>query len=270
MTPRRSVRAAAQRLFREMAGEGAPGPHAGTPLPNPPPQGGREHAVLGEGQADTASDLMAQVRRLYEETFMPVREIARRAGVSERTLYKYARKGTWKPRYAWMPDGARPPARPGRRRWTQVRERAETFAPEKGAGGRFVRRDAKGKPFAQGIKALDPAGRAAAAKASAEAARAAERARLEAECRSAWQAKLDALGWLNKGLLKLNRLTDAARKAGREIDPIDERCVWRQIDFAHDSWKFSIRDEQAAQAALEQFDRDTAAPPVTSACSPPS
>jgi hypothetical protein len=217
---------------------------------------------------------MAQVRRLYEDTIMPVRDIAQRAGVTERTLYKYARKLNWKPRYAWMPDGSRPPARPGRRRWTPAQEHhhagAERFAPGKGVGGRFIARDSIGEPFAQGIKALDAAGRAAAAKAGAEAARVAERARLEADCRCAWQAKSEALEWVNQGLRQLNRLTDAAGKAGRKIDPIDERSVWRQIDIARDSWTFAIRDEMAAQAALEQFDRDNAAATVTSACSAPS
>jgi hypothetical protein len=221
---------------------------------------------------------MPQLRRMYEDSIIPVHDIAQCAGVTERTIYKYARKQNWKPRYAWMPDGARPPARPGRRRWTPAQEsqqgthhaRAEQCAPGKGAGGRFIRRDAAGEPFAQGIKATDAAGRAAAATVSAEAARVAERARLAADALSAWQAKQAALSWLNQGLRQLGRLTDAARKARRAIDPFDERCVWRQIDIARDSWTFAIRSELAALAALEQFDRDKAAAAVTSACSAPS
>ena len=282
MTPRRSVRAEARRLYREMVGEGGgasantapPTPDPSPPLAEPvigPAQEGRTRWLAGGGEKP---DLMAHVRRMYEDSIIPVRDIAQRAGVTERTLYKYARKRNWKPRYAWMPDGSRPPARPGRRRWTPAQEkqqaRAEQFAPGQGAGGRFIRREEIGTPFAHGIKAVDAAGRAAAAEASAEADRIAERARLEAECRSAWQAKSEALAWVVQGLRQLNRLTDAARKAGREIDPIDERCVWRQIDVAKDSWTFAIRDEQAAQAALAQFDRDNAAAPVTSACSMPS
>jgi len=45
------------------------------------------------------------------------------------------------------------------------------FAPVKGAGGRFIRRADKGKPFARGLKATDPQGatRATAACAQAEA-----------------------------------------------------------------------------------------------------
>jgi hypothetical protein len=131
-------------------------------------------------------DLMAHVRRMYEDSIIPVRDIAQRAGVTERTLYKYARKNNWKPRYAWTPDGARPPGRPARRRWSEARERALAVAPAKGAGGRFIRREDKGRPLAHGIKATDPAARAAAAAACATD-RAAERALLEAECRSASQ-----------------------------------------------------------------------------------
>ena len=50
-------------------------------------------------------DLTARVRALYENSAVPVREIARRAGVTERTIYKYAQKGGWKARYAWVDRG---------------------------------------------------------------------------------------------------------------------------------------------------------------------
>jgi hypothetical protein len=72
-------------------------------------------------------DLTARACALYENSAVPVREIARRAGVTERTIYKYAQKGGWKARYAWQ------------------------FAPIKGVGGRFIRRADKGKPFARGL-----------------------------------------------------------------------------------------------------------------------
>ena len=184
MTPRTSVRAAARRLYEEMSGEGGLSRNLRplTPDPSPPLAslaGGGERKEQGEGERDVrvagvepnppslrfgGQDLMAHVRRMYEDSIIPVRDIARRAGVAERTLYKYARKNGWKPRYAWTPDGARPPARPGRPRWTQAQEnhhaRAAQFAPTKGAGGRFIRRDDIGEPFMQGIKATDPAGRA--------------------------------------------------------------------------------------------------------------
>jgi hypothetical protein len=133
------VRAEARRLYAEMVGEGGSTPHAATPTPDPSPQGGGEKKT---------PDLMAHLRAMYEDSIIPVRDIAQRAGVTERTLYKYARKHAWKPRYAWMPDGSRPPARPARRRLTEQRERALQVAPAKGAGGRFIRRDDIGAPFA--------------------------------------------------------------------------------------------------------------------------
>ena len=91
---------------------------------------------------------MQRLRALYEEDVVPVREIARIAGVTERTLYKYIARGAWRRRHVC----------------------AERFAPVQGAGGRFIRRADKDLPFARGIKALDPDG---AARALAKADRAA-------------------------------------------------------------------------------------------------
>lgn len=65
---------------------------------------------------------------------MPVREIARLAGVSERTLYKYVQRGGWQRRHA----------------------RAGGTAMAKGAGGRFVPREEAPAPHSGGLKALDP------------------------------------------------------------------------------------------------------------------
>ncbi|MGA7975355.1 MAG: helix-turn-helix domain-containing protein, partial [Pseudolabrys sp.] len=49
------------------------------------------------------TSLTARARALYEGSAVPVREIARLAGVSERTLYKYVEKYRWKKRYARVP-----------------------------------------------------------------------------------------------------------------------------------------------------------------------
>jgi hypothetical protein len=121
--------------------------------------------------------LTQRVQALYEDSALPVREVARIAGVSERTLYKYAQKGGWRRRNACRgraaPDGAGVPAgaRPG-------------FAPVKGAGGRFIARAQAGLPQASGLQALDPDGarqalarclRAAVLSQAAQAAAAAER-----------------------------------------------------------------------------------------------
>ena len=123
MTPRTSVRAAARRLYEEMSGEGGLSRNLRLPTPDPSPP---LASLAGEGERDVrvagvepdppslrfgGQDLMAHVRRMYEDSIIPVRDIAQRAGVTERTLYKYAGKNNWKPRYAWTPDGSRPPPR---------------------------------------------------------------------------------------------------------------------------------------------------------------
>jgi hypothetical protein len=114
---------------------------------------------------------MQRLRALYEEDVVPVREIAGIAGVTERTLYKYIEKGGWRRRHA-CPARATADAR---------------FAPVKGAGGRFIRREDKDLPFARGIKALDPVGAAhVAAKAESAAALSA---------RAAHFARLSKLAW---------------------------------------------------------------------------
>jgi hypothetical protein len=101
---------------------------------------------------------MQRLRALYEEDVVPVREIARIAGVTERTLYKYIEKGAWRRRHACPArDVAVAAANRGRRLVP-----APGFAPVKGAGARFIRREDAGKPFARGIKALDPQGAARA------------------------------------------------------------------------------------------------------------
>jgi hypothetical protein len=137
MTRRMSQRARAQGIFRERAeAQGA-----AIPTPDPSAQGGGE------------TGLNARVRALYENSAVPVREIAAVADVTERTIYKYAQKGGWQARYAWVDRGGAA--------WRGWRA-AEAMAPAQGAGGRFIRRADKDKPVARGLKATDPAGAARA------------------------------------------------------------------------------------------------------------
>jgi hypothetical protein len=102
---------------------------------------------------------------------VPVREIAAIVGVTERTVYKYAAKQRWKQRYARRPD----------------------FAPVKGAGGRFIAREDKGLPFAQGLKATDAAGAQRAVAACADAERLADEAQAKAERRQRIEAQIQAM-----------------------------------------------------------------------------
>lgn len=171
MTRRMSQRARAQEIFREMAE--ADSISAITPTPDPSPQGG--------GESESAElTLTARVRALYENSAVPVREIARLAGITERTLYKYARKGGWMPRYAWADSWADSWADAGGAARRRRRAGAADFAPVKGVGGRFIRREDKGKPFARGLKATDAAGAARATAACAQAEAVAEQAQADA------------------------------------------------------------------------------------------
>jgi hypothetical protein len=145
MTRRSSVRANAREIYRDLAAKKA-AEEAPTPDPSP-----RVADARGGGE----QSLTARVRALYEDSAVPVREIAAIAGVTERTIYKYVAKQGWKRRYR--------------------------CAPEKGAGGRFIRREDKGLPFAQGLKATDPAGAQRAVVAYGEAERLSCEAQAEAQ-----------------------------------------------------------------------------------------
>jgi hypothetical protein len=188
-----SLRAQAQRVFRAKAerDEVLRKPvvdrlSKDTPLPNPPPQGGREQTgvgarkqtgrgareqtVPGVREEDSSgvverqmTTLTRHVRALYENSVVPVAEIARLAGVHQRTLYKYVQKGGWRRRHATQ-DLA-----------SAVRKRAQKRKPRacvtgKGAGGRFIRGADAGKPFRRGLKALDPEGEARALRRTRRAA----------------------------------------------------------------------------------------------------
>ena len=200
--------------------------------------------------------LSERVRALYEGAVVPVREIAKLVGVSEHTIYKYARRLGWKARVRWLKPVAR-----GRAHLPLERVRAlyeESCLPvrevarlagvsdvtvnnyarklgwqrrarrlAKGAGGRFVPLAQAGLPHPRGLKALDPASArraaercaragaladeaAAAAAGEAElraarllAERAAQAARLAAE-RDA-QARLRTFERLNAALVELAR-----------------------------------------------------------------
>jgi AcrR family transcriptional regulator len=149
-----SLRAQAQRVFREAAA--------------------RDESFAPDLPSDVAdvrpelqqTELTQQVRALYEEGVVPVREIARRAGVNERTLYRYVEKGGWRRRYGGKGLASAVAKRAAKREVAPPRP----CVTAKGAGGRFIRAEDAGKPQRSGMKALDPQGEA---RALADCARAA-------------------------------------------------------------------------------------------------
>ena len=183
---------------------------------------------------------------------MPVAEIARLVGVTERTIYKYAAKGAWKPRYRWSAD----------RGW---RARA-AFAPAKGAGARFIRREDKGKLFATGLKATDPAGRARALRASDKAARLARAAQAEAEAEPATDALCHAFDMMSAAT---RQLTDyaAERQAQGAAQPtrfgeLRERALFmacdhatRYVEYTAAAWQQAELRARAGNPARQVYSR---------------
>jgi hypothetical protein len=170
MTRRSSMRAQAQEFYGQMVEDERAPVSARKNAPDPSPS---QASRAGGGEI---TDLTARARALYEGSAVPVREIARLAGVSERTLYKYVDRYGWKRRYRVVVCGEAAVQANRGRGW----QATAGFAPVKGAGGRFVRHEDASKPFAVGLKALDPAAQAHAAAACSQAQQCAHRAEADA------------------------------------------------------------------------------------------
>lgn len=198
-------------------------------------QGARGKQASGGGKKKEP-DLMTRVRALYEDTAVPVAEIARLAGVTERTLYKYAARGVWRRRYVVKPRGEAAACANRGRRW----QRAEGHAAAKGAGGRFIARTDADQPVARGIKALDPDGAARAAIACAAAslrhARAQKTARAKADAALVWEARRRAIDAVSSAMEVYNRFritrSRARSPAERAHDEVMEALFVSQIETA--------------------------------------
>jgi len=238
MTRRSSQRALAQEIYRRMVEERAKRDDA--PSLTLPRERGREQAVLdrgeqavpGEGEQAAvgggAASLTEKVRALYEHSAVPVAEIARLAGVTERTIYKYAAKGRWTPRY---------------RRSAAANE---SVAPVKGAGGRFIRRADRGQPFARGLKATDPAGATRAGAACDEAAGLARAAAGKARTQALRQARVRAIDAANGALHAFNSYAAERREAGARCDDRLARLLWRAVDVALQRWEWLLAEDERA------------------------
>ena len=161
---------------------------------------------------------------------MPVGEIARLAGVTERTLYKYVEKHRWKKRYRVLPRGEAAARANSGRRWRHD----EAFAPAKGAGGRFVRREDKAKPFVTGLKALDPGGRARALADCAAAEPLSRAAQTRAHEEMRLEERLRAMAEVDRAVAELKRYRERCaedRAAQRPPGPNDARLE-RALELA--------------------------------------
>jgi hypothetical protein len=223
MTRRSSTRALAREIYRQAVEK--------TLTPDPPSPDG----------FGAQTGLTERVRALYEGSAVPVREIANLAGVTERTIYKYAAKHQWKPRYAWTPHGSRP------RAWRA----GPNFTPAKGAGGRFIRRDDKDKPFAVGLKATDAPGAARAGAACTHAQALAKQAQAEAEKDRCFEDTMRAHAAMLRALEHLRRHRDAqAKHPPAQRTPADHllcRALQMSVEVAIDDWEARGRAWHEAQ-----------------------
>ena len=238
MTRRSSQRALAREIYRQMVAARAAETATPTPDPSPssilPKSDKSDFGGEGEKKGLTAQNFTEKVRALYEYSAVPVAEIASVAGVTERTIYKYAAKEQWTPRYAWAADGSRPRGQRAGKRY------APDFVPVRGAGGRFIRRADQGKPFAVGLKATDPAAAALAAAACRREEAASCAAQVKAKAAQDAKAELRAMETVSRTLQELNRFLDERDKApsaARGDDRI-ERLLMRAVELAGEHWEW--------------------------------
>jgi hypothetical protein len=254
MTRRSSLRAAAREIYGALAA--APAAPAG------PAQIG-----AGEPSGPSAQNLTEQVRALYETSAVPVREIAQLAGVSERTIYKYVRRHGWIRRYRVTPRGAAAAAANRGRRLRPSPDFAPDLTPVRGAGGRFIRREDKDKPFAHGLKATDAEARARAVAACRQAELLARAAQAQALTAQRFDARLRAIAEVNRACAELAQYRHTRARQARDEQACDrpapdgdlvERALSRALELATQRWEALLAPEQqsARRNATEQ-DADT-------------
>jgi hypothetical protein len=230
MTRRSSVRAQARRNYCELAGKSS-GQQASAPTPDPSP---RAASARRGGEQKVETKLTKRIRALYEDSAVPVREIAAIAGVSERTLYTYVEKHAWKRRHRCAARDEAVAAANRGRRWRAQPD----VTPAKGAGGRFIRREDKDKPFASGLKALDPAGRRRAEARCATAEPLSREALEEALAAQRHEERTGIIQEVNQAIDRLCDFRDARRRHGYAESSSDrtEAVLERLLDDAIERW----------------------------------
>jgi hypothetical protein len=117
----------------------------------------------------------------------------------------------------------------------------------KGAGGRFVRRADKGKPFAQGLKATDPAGAQRAVAACGEAERLSREAQRQAVAAQRSQALIHAIEWTNSALKDLRDFHQ--RRDTDPPGPLDIRAedvLMRVVNIALAQWEALLAEQSTS------------------------
>ena len=234
MTRRSSVRAQARRNYCALTRK--TGPHASDPTSHSSP---RVASARGGGEQKVETKLTKRVRALYEDSAVPVREIARLAGVTERTLYKYVERHGWKKRYRVLPpknlQGLEAAARVNRGRSLQP---LPDVAPVKGAGGRFIRRDDKDKPVAVGLKATDPVAAKRAAASCGGAAHLSALAQADAEAAQRFEQRIRAIEFTNIALTNWRKHREERVRKGLSASPDRiEPLLMKVVKISADRWE---------------------------------
>jgi hypothetical protein len=227
----------------------------GDPLAGGPEESaGFRVRASGAPRNDRGESLLDRVQHIYENSVVPVREIARLIGVSERTLYKYVRRHGWARRHVCLEAGPlpNPPPQAGEGK-IRAALRGQRLTPRpgferaKGAGGRFIAVEERGTPQPHGPKALDPLAAEAAGDACAQAgalsdlavARAlADAAAREADRRAMREAEADVrtLAHLTRAVAELTKLAEqqeaaaAADQADRARRAAEEAAEIRRVE----------------------------------------
>jgi hypothetical protein len=224
-----SRRAAARARYREAVAHDARSPY-------------RPPTKLAQSDDPT---LTARVRALYEGNVVPVREIAALAGVTERTLYKYARSHGWTPRVRRSGEG-------GAQISNAPAERAA-----RGAGGRFIPLAEADQRHAHGLKALDPDGARRAAAHCTRAAELADAASAAAQSDAAADAQARTFEILAGSLVELHKICaprPVLRSDASRADGVRGKAGWRP-GKRHGEWLLPHEreaDERRAQAQSQR------------------
>jgi hypothetical protein len=193
----------------------------------------------GAPRNDRGESLLDRVQHIYENSVVPVREIARLIGVSERTLYKYVRRHGWARRHVCLEAGPlpNPPPQAGEGK-IRAASRGQRLTPRlgferaKGAGGRFIAFEERGTPQPHGPKALDPLAAEAAGEICSQAGAmsdiAAAQALVDAAAREAdrraireAEADVRTLAHLTRAVAELTKLAEQ-QEAAAAADQADQ------------------------------------------------
>jgi colicin import membrane protein len=163
---------------------------------------------------DGEPSFAARLRQLYEQSALPVHEIARIAGIAQRTLFSYVQRGGWK-----------------RRNWRQARHDAARRAPPEGADLAAAAEEARHTAHAYvAARELVNEASAAAAAAARERAAHAEAVAQQRAARAKAVADARARARLAAAVADALRILAQVERSGRPLSKRGRRVRDRIFD----------------------------------------